>query len=246
MKKHANQVTAFEQLLGQCNAQGAFYNPSKESMKSTALNALLVDAQKSVQAVHNAQRDLAMAINARSEAFEELPLLGTRLIRSLNASDASPALVAEVNRIRQRFRFLPRDKRATAQTSSPGGQTGQTTSAEASSTSVRSISQLDFNSKIDNFTAMISFLEKESAYQPNEPALSLEGLIGVRDRLIEKHQAVIAAKQQLFDARKERDNILYGGTGIYGISTMVKKYFGAIYGSNDRTFNAVRKIKFAK
>jgi hypothetical protein len=215
-------------------------------MKSTALNALLVDAQKSVQAVHNAQRDLALAINARSEAFEELPLLGTRLIRSLKVTDANPTLVADVNRIRKRFRSLPRDKRVTAQTNSPAGQTGQTSSTEDSSTSVRSISQLDFNSKIDNFTAVIGFIEKEPAYQPNETALSLEGLKMFRDRLIEKHQAVTVAKQQLFDARKERERILYGDTGIYGVASLVKKYFGAIYGSNDKTFSAVRKIQFAR
>jgi hypothetical protein len=48
MKTHAKQVAAFEKLLGHCNAHGARFNPSKESMKSTALANLLMEAQKSL------------------------------------------------------------------------------------------------------------------------------------------------------------------------------------------------------
>jgi hypothetical protein len=246
MKTHANHVAAFEQLLGHCNTQRAFYNPSKESMKSTALTTLLAEAQKSIQAVHKAQNDLVTAINHRSRAFEELPFLGTRIVLVLQASDAPPDQIADVNRIRQRFRFQPHAKRATAQTSSPGGQTGQTSSAEASSPSARKISQLDFVSKIDNFTELIGLLENEPAYKPNEAALAIEGLKTFQAGLIEKHEAVRKAKQSLFEARLYRNEMLYGGNGISGIAPMIKKYFGAIKGTKDETYKTVRKIRFAK
>src|SRR5687767_4027669 len=107
MKTHTNQVAAWGKLLGHCNALGATFNPSKESMKSTALTNLLTEAQKSIQAVHNAHNDLVDAINVRNRAFDKLPYLGTRIIGALEASGASPDHIADVNRIRLRFRYQP-------------------------------------------------------------------------------------------------------------------------------------------
>jgi hypothetical protein len=48
---HAKNVANFEKLISFCNGYGGSYNPSKNSIKITALNTLLTDAQKAVAKV---------------------------------------------------------------------------------------------------------------------------------------------------------------------------------------------------
>ena len=246
MKKNARQAEAFEQLLGHCNTQGDSYKPSDAAMNSTALKALLEESRKSIQAVHDAQRDLVNAINHRHRAFDPLPFLGTRILGAMKACKAPPDLIADVNRIRMRFRYPSSND--PAQRTGPGEQAGQSGS-DASIPSIDKsrgpISQLDFKSKISNLTAIVGLLEKEPKYNPVEEDLSLEGLKGKLQELIDSNRAVKDAELNLMNARNAVEKTLYGDMGIYGIATRVKNYFSAVFGFNSKASRAVRKIKFS-
>lgn len=248
MKKHAKQVAAFDKVLGHCNDQGDSYKPSTASMNRTAMSALLEEAQKSIDAVHKTQNDLVTAVNQRHRAFDQLPVLGTRIIGALKATGAPADHIADVNRIRKRFRSLPpASNRGTAQNESPGGQTGQTSGAEVPSTSAtRKRSHLNFESKLQNFAELIGLLQNDSPYQPNEPDLSIEGLTATLEALREKHKAVDNALFAVFKARTVRNEVLFSESGIYGIAKMVKEYFKSILGTRNETYKVIRKIKFVK
>lgn len=256
MKKHANQVAAFEQLLGFCNAQGATFNPSRESMKSTALTTLLTEAQKSIQAVHNAHNDLVDAANIRNRAFDALPFLGTRIMAALEAVDAPSDHIADVNRIRLRFRY--RSPKDTALKNGSGGQAmptdtfgrqaGQTNGVDVPSASTPRgpVSYLGFNNKVETLAELIGLLSKESYYTPNEADLSIEGLNAALAVLREKQKTVGMAQLALYNARQNCNKILFQPNGIYGISVKVKMYFRSIFGFKSEQYQAVRKIKFRK
>jgi hypothetical protein len=242
MKKHANQVAAFEKLLGHCNAQGARFNPSNESMNSTALTTLLTEAQKSIQAVHNAQNDLVDTINIRNRAFDKLPLLGTRIISGLVAIRSTPDHIADVNRIRKRFRFQP--PKDTALKNGSGGQAVQTNGDAPSATTPRGpISRLGFNQKIETMAEMIGLLKKHP-YATNEVELTIERLEALLVTLREKHKDVGAAHQALYNAREHRNKMLFHEDGIHGTSLRVKKYFGSAFGTKSEQHRVVSKIKF--
>src|SRR5690349_13988327 len=107
MKAQTKNLAAFEKLLGACHAHGASYNPGNASIGRTALNALLEEAQKSIDAVHKAQGNLTKAINLRQQAFDELPFLGTKVVSIAAAHDMDLAHVKDLNRLRLRFRSQP-------------------------------------------------------------------------------------------------------------------------------------------
>ncbi|HYC85238.1 MAG TPA: hypothetical protein VEB86_08455, partial [Chryseosolibacter sp.] len=65
---HVNQVAAFEQLLGFCNAHGGVFNPSKDAIKMTALGTLLTQAQESLRAVKDTQTAYVNAVIDRKVA----------------------------------------------------------------------------------------------------------------------------------------------------------------------------------
>jgi hypothetical protein len=246
MKTHANQVAAWGKLLGHCNALGATYNPSKESMKSTALTTLLEEAQESIQAVHNAKNDLVSAINVRHRAFDKLPSLGTRIMGALEAMDTSPEHLADVNRIRLRFRYLRSKGSALKTSSKEQREQNPGVNVPPADTPRGRVSYLGFDSKIENFAMLIGLLNKEAQYAPNEVDLSIESLNELLADLREKQQAVGIASLALYKARQHCKKMLFQSEGIYGVAIKVKKYIRSIFGFNSEQYQAVRKIKFKK
>jgi hypothetical protein len=259
MKKHAKQVAAWGQLSGLCHTLGDSYKPSKDSMKSTALENLLRESQQSVSAVHNAETFLAETITARKEIFDRLPDIGTRVIGALEATGASPERIKDVNAYRKRFRYQAFPKGDIAQNDDPGGQApissgqapissgqaGQITE-DSSSTVKRRIPYGDFESKIGNFELMISQLEQSTSYAPSEDELSIAGLKQFLVTMKTTHGRVAQAQLELYQAKKKRDALMFGTNGMHGQARLVKKYVRSLYGFKSKEFKTINKIKFAK
>jgi hypothetical protein len=246
MKTHAKQVAAWGKLLGHCNALGATFNPGMESMKGTALTLLLTEAQKSIEAVHEAQAIQVDAINVRNRAFDELPFLGTRIISAVGASGAPPDYLADVNRIRLRFRYQP--LKGSALKTRSGEQTEQTNGVDIppAGTPRRPVSYLGFDNKIENLAELIGLLKKESRYIPNEDDLSVESLEAFLAELRQKHTAVSTASMALYSARQHCKKMLFANEGIYGSSVRVKKYIQSVFGYKSEQYQVVHKIRFKK
>ncbi len=242
MKKNARQVEAFSRLLGFCTQEGTSYKPIDPAMNSTAMQALLEEGQQSIQAVHNAQRDLVDAINLRHRAFDPIPVLGTRILGAMKACEASPDLVEDVNRIRAKFRYQP--SKNTGKTSGQSEPSGAVEEVPSASTPRGPISQLDFKSKISNLTRIIGLLEVEPKYASIEGELSIESLKLKLQQLIDSNKAVRSAEGNLYYARVVCEEKLYGFKGIYGIAQRVKAQFLAELSFSSKEFKAINKIKF--
>jgi hypothetical protein len=243
MKKNVKQVEAFSRLLGFCTNESGSYKPIDPAMNSTALQALLEESQKTIEAVHNAQRDLVDAINLRHRAFDPLPYLGTRILGALKACEAPPDLIADVNRIRLRFRYQPAKS---ADESEPKAQaTPSGNEVPSASTPRGPISHLDFKSKMTNLTRIIGLLEIEPTYNSTVGEVSLEGLRAKLKQLIDSNKAVKAAEENLYNAHLICNEKLFGPKGLYGMAVRVKAFFLSQTSFNSDEFKAVRKIKFA-
>lgn len=253
MKAHAHNVAALEKLLGLCNTHSASYTPGNASIERTALTALLEEAQKSIQAVHKAEGDLAKAVNLRLRSYDDLPLLGTRIISIAEANGMARDHLADLNRIRKRFRSQPfsegviREK-GTALNTSPGGQAGQTASDISGSSPdapVKKRRQLNFESKADNFAAMIEFLENETTYAPKESQFTIEGLKAKLAALHAQNTAVHDAVTALQQARAARNEIVLNkAQSVVSSGRQVKRYFRGILGTTHEQFKPIRRIKF--
>jgi hypothetical protein len=247
MKKHAKQVAAWGKLLGLCHDLGGSFNPSKESMKGTALECLLNESQKSVEAVHIAESAVTHAVNTRDHYIRQLPKISSRIVGALEAIDTPVDILNDVNRLRKRLSYQPPPKKgATATKSIPGGQTGIAGTADSSTTVHGKLQQLDIESKIDNFALLIQTLRGVPDYNTEEPGITINDLVNFQQELKSVHQGAIDASATFKKARTVRDNLLYGATGVHGRSKMVKGYFRSKFGFTSPEFEAVRKIEFTK
>jgi hypothetical protein len=232
---HVKQVAAFEKLLGYCNAHGAMYNPGKASLKVAALNTLLTSAQQSLEAVKTLRTAYDNAVNTRNQAFADLPKFMTRIVNTLASTDASGATVEEAYFFCRKFRPSPKTRMAI-----PAGNPG--TVSEIPLT--RSTSQLDFDSKADNFAAFVKVIAAEPSYKPNEVELQIVSLNALVTSLRDKNKAVLNAQIALSNARAARNRVLYAKTGIHGSALAVKCYVKGLFGFQSVGYQQIRGLKF--
>lgn len=239
MKTNATKVVAaFDQVLGQCNALGAKYNPSNQSMNLTAMTALLTSADETVKAVNHAASNLKQAVNQRQSDFEVLPSLSTRILNALVACQASPKVIQDVRMLRDKFRSRAgKKKRKPEESTNPD---------QGAVTSRGPVSYLDFESKVVNLRAIIDLLAMEVRYQPNEPGLTIGELSALAAALETRNKSVRDAVTALGQARTMRNSFLYGDDGIYGTSVRVKKYVMSVFGARSEQFKSINRIRIMK
>jgi hypothetical protein len=245
MKKHIKQVAAWGKLSGLCNALGDAYRPSKESMKGTAMENLLTASQVQIAAVQNAETFLANAITERREAFDQIPVLGTRIIAALTALGASQERINDVNAIRKRFRYQALPKEVTAPQSSSSTQMEHGT-ADTEKSARHPITYGDFANRLNNFNQMISQLEKGTPYEPQEEDLTIDALKRFSAVLTQKHEQVAQAQLSLYQEKKKRDDLLFSTNGIYGNASMIKMYVRSVYGFKSTESKTISRVKFEK
>jgi hypothetical protein len=227
------QVAAFDQVLGLCNDLGQKYNPGNDSINLAALNSLLTSAQEKVNAAHTAKMNLTEVINARQEAFAQLPFIGTRILNMLIASDASPQRIGDVKAYRDKLRSR------SGKTAKPEDSTNATKPADASRGPV---SYLDFESRLENFRSIIDLAGMEIRYKPNEPEFSIASLTTLAQQLGEMNKAVNLARLAYGNARSARNAALYSDAGLFGATKRVKKYILYACGSKSEQFRRVNGI----
>jgi len=235
---HAKNVANFEKLITNVTGFGRAYNPSKESIKLSALNALLASAKSSINMVNSDEPGYKNAVSAREAAFAPLGKLITRANNSLKASnsssqvdDSAMTLVRKLQGRRATPKMTDEEKKA----------------AEAEGKEVNEISssQMSYDSRIDNFDKLIKLLASEPEYKPNEVELTIESLTTLYNDLAAKNTAVINATVPLNKARISRDHVLYTPlSGIVDISVDVKTYVKSVFGATSPQYKAISGLKF--
>lgn len=232
------QVAAFEQLLGFCNAHGPKYNPGKPSLSLTAMSGLLSSARESMEAVKTLRTAYDNAVNQRKLAFAELPKFITRIVNTLASTNATRATVDDAYFFVNRFRSARRKGKPVAKDDQ--AETPVLTTA-------RRTSYFDFDSKVDNFEALVNVLSAEPHYTPNETELQVSSLEALATNLRSLNSAVINAYVALNNARASRDRILYyDEVSIHPVARDVKRYIKGAFGFKSIEYQQVRGIRFTK
>ncbi|MGD9581027.1 MAG: hypothetical protein AB7V50_06615 [Vampirovibrionia bacterium] len=199
---HAKNVANFEKLVAETSAFGETFNPSKATLKLTALNTQLATARAAIAAVNSAEPAYKNAVSARDAAFAPLGKLITRINNALKASDTTTqedesalTLVRKLQGRRATAKKTEDEKKAAA--------------AEGKEIVEISSSQMSFDSRLDNFDKLIKLLSSIPAYAPNEADLKVEALTALYNDLKAKNMAVINAETPLSTARIARNDVLY-------------------------------------
>ncbi len=228
---NVKQVATFEELLGYCHAHGALYNPSKASIKITALEELFTAAQQSLEAVKVAITEYNNAVNVRQEAFNRLPVFSTRIVNALAATDASKATLEEAYAHVRKFRW-----------ESPALATAK--GEETPTPKSRKSSHRDFNTQLDIFESLVKVVSAEPSYQPNEPELTLTALNAHVEMLRSTITKVIDQRVAASNLRATRDKILYDRHSIHDTSNAVKRYMKGAFGFRSVAYNQIKGLRF--
>jgi hypothetical protein len=235
---HAKNVANFENLITNVSGYGRAYNPSKESIKLSALNTLLASAKAVIGEVNTAESAYKNAVSAREVAFTPLSKFITRVINSLKSSDSS-------SQIDEKAMSLVRKLQGRRATPKLSDDEKKATEAEGKEVNQISSSQMSYDSRLDNFDKLIKLLASEAGYSPNEADITIEALTSLYNDLSSKNTAVINATVPLNNARISRDQFLYTPiTGVVDISVDVKMYIKSVFGATSPQYKAISGLKF--
>ena len=235
---HAKNVANFNELISFVSGYGEAYNPSKASIKLTALQTLLADAMSAMDAVNAAMPAYSNAVSAREAAFEPLNKLITRVMNAVKASDISP-------QVEESVKSLVRKIQGTRATAKKTDAQKAAMTAEGKEVKEISSSQMSYENRLDNFDKLIQLLSSIELYAPNEPELKITALTELYNDLKDKNKAVVNTATPLSNARIARNNIFYkADTGLVDIAADVKTYIKSLFGASSPQYKQVSKLEF--
>jgi hypothetical protein len=232
---HSKNVANLTDLIEFVTGYGATYNPSKTALKLASLNTLATTAQTTLADVLTKNTAYNNAVNARVQAFDGLKALSTRLVNALETTDATTEKISDAKGFNRKLQ----GKRA----STPQAPTDPNAPAPNSI----SASQQSYDQLIQHFAGLISVLQSETTYTPNENDLKIATLTAKQTDLTTKNTGVETAYTAVSNSRINRDKALYkDSTGLVEIATEVKKYIKSIYGATSPEYAQVKGIEFKK
>jgi hypothetical protein len=230
---HAKNVANLQDLISFVTGYGLTYNPTKNALKLPQINALATASQTNLADVVTKNTAYNNKVNDRFVAFSNLKPFSTRLINALQTTDATTQKVADAKAFNKKMQGV----RATAIKTA--------TDPNAPAPNTISTSQLSYDQQIQHLAGIISVLQSEPSYAPNETELKMLSLTAKQADLIAKNNAVATVYTNLSNSRISRDTTLYGtDTGLFDIATEVKKYIKSVFGATSPQFAQVKGIGF--
>ena len=232
---HAKNVANLQDLISFVTGYGATYNPTKNALKLPQLNALATTSQANLADVVIKNTAFNNKVNERVVAFSNLKSLSTRLINALQTTDATTEKIADAKLFNKKLQGV----RAKAVATPPD--------PNAPAPATISTSQQSYDQQIQHLAGIISVLQSETTYAPNENDLKIVTLTAKQIDLTAKNNAVATAYTNISNSRISRDTTLYGtDTGLLDIASEVKKYVKSVYGATSPQFAQVKGIVFTK
>lgn len=230
---HTKNVANFKELVNLINSYGDSYNPVRASLKIPHLNTIATNAQISLTTVSVKNTQYNNAINNRFIAFENLKKLSTRLVNALAVSDAPKQMIDDAKGFNRKLQ----GRRASAVVK-------QVSENEPAPVTI-SASQQSYDLQIQHFRDLITVLESEESYNPNESELKIDALTTKQNELLERNNDVSIAHALISNARIARNKTLYeDNNGLVDTALEIKKYIKSVYGANSPQFKQVNAIKF--
>ena len=235
---HSKNVTNLESLITSATAFGTSYNPSKDSIKLPALQTLLSSSKETLSAVNTAESAYSNAVDARELEFKPLGKLITRVNNALKASDSTTQTDESAKTIIRKLQ----GKRASAKLTEEEIKALQ---AEGKEVTQISVSQMGYDSRLDNFDKLISLLSTVPQYNPNEEDLKISSLKALHTKLKTKNTDVVTAYIQLDNARNNRNEVFYKPlSGLVDLASDSKMYIKSVFGASSPQFKQVSKLTF--
>jgi type II secretory pathway pseudopilin PulG len=235
---HAKNVANLDELVSFVAGYGAVYNPTKTSIKLTALQTLSTSAKNAINAVNAAMPAYSIAVAAREVAFGPLNKLITRVMNALKATDTT-------DQLDESAKTLVRKIQGTRATAKKTDEEKKALAAEGKEIREFSSSQLSYDSRLDNFDKLNKLLTSVTLYAPNEAELKVTSLNTLYNDLKTKNTAVVNAATPLSNARLARNDVFNkANTGLVDSASDTKTYIKSLFGATSPQYKQVSKLAF--
>lgn len=230
----ANSVADFKTLITTCKSYGSKYNPSKTGLEIASMENLYQRTSASMAALKTAKRPHENAVIHRKSLFASLRKLTSRIQNAFDITDAAAAkkedVAAEVRRIQGRR--------------APGASAPQPGLAPEDAPKTVSTSQMGFVNRAANFRELISILESEPSYAPNEPDLQIASLKAFADSLEAANETAGETEVAYETALHIRDTHLYASNGLMATGANAKKYVKSVYSGSAAEYKKLIGLRF--
>ena len=235
---HAKNVANLESLISFVKGYGATYNPSKDSIKLVALEAILANAKQSLIDIDTLFPAYTNAVSAREFAFAPLSKIITRVNNAIKATDTTElvddsvkTLVRKIQGTRASAKISDEDKKLLAE---DGKEVNQI-----------SASQMGYDNRVENLYKLLMLLNSIPQYNPNEEDLKISTLTALYEDLKAKNTAVVETTTPLSNSRIARNEVMYKPlAGLVDIAFDTKVYIKSVFGPSSPQYKQVSKLEF--
>ncbi len=230
---HAKNVANFYNIISFVQGYGTNYNPTKANLKIAALQDLHAQAETSISAVQDQKTLYDNSINNRVQNFEDLKTLSTRLMNALGSTDASEQTIDDAKSYNRKIQG-----KRTSKVEEP-------TNPNQEAPKTNSTSQQSYDQLTQHFAGLVSVLENEPSYSPNEPELQIATLKTKIAELKSSNNTIAQSSVEISNARIARDKMLYNPeNGLVETASDVKNYVKSLYGVSSAEYQQISALRF--
>lgn len=231
-------VANFGKLIFTATGFGAAYNPSNKAITIEALNAQAARVNSQVDASNEAATFHQKATNNRDTDFSLLNERVTQINNSVAACGASKRTIKSVHSMVNKIRGQRTSPKMTdaEKAALPEGEKAP---------KQKSSSHLGFPNRVSNLGKLISILENEPCYTPNEEVLKVSTLKAFYTTLKDHNDLVANTLVSANKARKDRNaEFSNQGSGMLNLAAITKKYIKSVYNAKSPEYKSVSGLKF--
>lgn len=250
---HAKNVTNLGDLIGRCIGYGTIFNPGRAELQLDALQRLYQEAQAILRAVAEAEVIDQQTTNQRKELFKKLRPFVTRIINTMVAYGVSPKSVEDARAIQRRMNGIRASKKENGMEATDTPESAKVTDAASTDTASSvlprkvSVSRQSYDLLVEHFSKLVLIVQRESAYQPNEPELQLGGLQAFEQQLRSLQEMIIANETTLENVRIQRKKLFYTDlNNLVDRALQVKSYVKGIFGATSPEYRQIAKLTFRR
>ena len=227
---HNKNVANFKSLFQILDEMGPLYNPANPSITLAELEPIKTVLDNVIEEFNAKNPLYKNAVALRQTNTKPLSKLTTRIINAFRASEASQANIENLESMARVIRGMRSKKINPEKESSEGIST----------------SRMSFDNRTANFDALISFLEANPNYQPNEIDIQIPALKQFNLMQKEQNANVNQTANQLLTAREARNKALYNDiNGVVILVPKIKNYLKSLGESGKPYYKQIIRLKFS-
>lgn len=232
---HVSNLVSLKKARDIATGWGASYQPANPDLDLAAMVAQCTAAEALLNDVQAKKTPYRNATAAADDGFDPLSRLTTRIQKAAKASGSPASFLDDLDTPARKIKGMRAKKKKADDPSTPVDESKESVSA----------SQMSRQQRIENLDEMITLLQSQTLYNPNETELktaTLKTLSADLQALVDNISTTFVAFSNSLAAR---DDGFYTDTAsVINTGRMFKAYVESAFARNSTEWNQVKGLKF--